>query len=288
MESYRKDMQRIIIAAILLAVIVASSILVAAYFSGQSGDSPEDGTLEFITTLPTAPLTLIVESGSQGTQIVGNLEFGFVDTSSGIAVGVTEDWLQIHNGFNKTDAVGLGIQEQRSYAFMYLDGERSFDYWSNRTPSDSITIEDEVAWSPGSRSSMYTGDIRNEDLSHLTIAGYVIEFDHLSVVFKDGSNVVCIPANLSLGVNFTLIDEEWQIDYILEASSPENVVFGSDSVTISLDYEIPDSDDDNIEYVSDEFAAIPDTSELVITFVAIPLGIGIVLVGYILFMVKRR
>ncbi len=287
MESYRKDMQRIIIAAILLAVIIASSILVAAYFSEQPGNLQEDETPAFITSLPTAPLTLIVESGSQGTQIVGNLEFGFINTSLGIAVGVIENWLQIHNGYNKTDAVGFGVQEQRTYAFMHLSGEKIFDDWSNRTPS-SWSGTDDVAWGPNSKSSTFIDLTERENLSRLTMAGYIIEFGYLSVIFKDGSNIVCGPANLSLGVNFTLIEEGWQINYILETSSTENIVFGSDSVTISLDYEIPYSDDDNIEYTGYGNALVADTSELVVIFIAIPSAIGIILVGCILFVIKRR
>ena len=286
MESYRKEMQKIIIAAILLAVLIASSILVAAYFSGQIDDISDDfGDNEFTTLLPTAPLTLIVDSGAQGTQVVGNLEFGFRNSSSGIMIGVVQEWLDIHNGFNKTDVIGFGAQELREYSFMYLDDEIAFDDWTNRTPS-SVTSTDDIAWGPDSRSGMFSGDIAHEELSQISMAGYIIEFAFLSVMFKDGSLATCGPANLSLGVNFTKTNSDWHVDYILEASNSENIVFSSDSVTVTLDYVIPDSDDDTIEQARDAF--IVDTYQVVVGVATIPAVIGIVLVGCIILLTRRR
>ena len=99
----------------------------------------------------------------------------------------------------------------------------------------------------------------------------------LKVFFKDGTHFTCGPTILTLGVNFTLIDDEWNIEYIFEASSMENLQFGTNSVTIQFTQEIPSADDDHIDtntpYVEERMIILPAT--------AIPVILGVIIIGMI-------
>ncbi len=278
MQRYNQDIRRILITVVVIAALLASMIIIAAVFSEQPQiiDEEPDDYVHW-TGLPTAPLTIIIDSGAQGTQIIGNLEFGFLNNTIVFPIGFYEDWLQIHNGFNKTDAIGLGYDALRYYSFAYLGETRLYDGWTNRT-SGSWTSSDSVEWSPMSKSGMHMGSIHESDLDNLTMAGFVLEYESLKVYFKDGTNVVCGPTNLTLGVNFTLVDDEWNVEYIFEASSMDDILFGTDSVTIQFTQEIQPADDDDID------TNTPDMVERIIILpgTAIPIILGVVIIGVIL------
>jgi hypothetical protein len=284
MQRYNRDLRRVLITVVLIAALLASAILVAAIFS-EPQPTIDDGfpESEHVSNLPTASLTVIIDSGSQGTRLVGNLEFGFLNHSTGYTLGVIGDWLQIRNGANKTDAIGLGYTEQRVYDFAYLGETRVFDNWTNRTVSSSSST-DGIAWSPNEKSSTHVGDIREDDITELTMAGFVVEYEDFRVYFNDGSEIVCGPTNITMGVNFTLIDNEWKVEYIFEASSTDDVSFGPDSVTIQLTEEIPEADDDSITF--DQPAS--EVRMVVLPIMAIPILTGLVILVVIVLTSKRQ
>ncbi|GAH12634.1 unnamed protein product, partial [marine sediment metagenome] len=81
MQRYNQDIRRILITVVVIAALLASMIIIAAVFSEQPQIIDEE-PVDYVhwTGLPTAPLTIIIDSGAQGTQIIGNLEFGFLNT----------------------------------------------------------------------------------------------------------------------------------------------------------------------------------------------------------------
>jgi hypothetical protein len=115
------------------------------------------------------------------------------------------------------------------------------------------------------------------------MAGFVIEYEGLKVYFKDGSDLICGPTNITLGVNFTLIDNEWHIEYIFEASSMDNVSFGPDSATVQLTQEIPLADDDTI--VLDQPAS--EERMIVLPVMAVPIIAGLIIVVVIILTKKQ-
>ncbi|TFG26481.1 hypothetical protein EU528_14350 [Candidatus Thorarchaeota archaeon] len=284
MQRYNRDIRRMLITVVIIAALLASMIIMAAVMTEEPqiiDDEPDDYV--HWTGLPSAPLTIIIESGSQGTQIVGNLEFGFLNSTTDFPLGVYEDWLQIRNGVNKTDAIGLGYDELRYYDFVYLGDTRLYDGWENRTPG-TYSISDTVEWSPHSKSGMHMGNIRESDLENLTMAGFILEYEGLKVYFKDGNNVVCGPTNLTLGVNFTLVDDEWNIEYIFEASSMEGVQFGTNSVTIQFTQEIPFADDDDV----DTNTSSSEHVMILLPAMAIPIVMAVVILGVIAIVSRQQ
>ncbi|TFH04392.1 MAG: hypothetical protein E4H14_14845 [Candidatus Thorarchaeota archaeon] len=273
-----------LITVVILAALLSSMVLIAAIMSEEPqivDDEPDDDI--HWTGLPSAPLTIIIDSGSQGTQIVGNLEFGFLNSTTDYPLGVYEDWLQIRNGVNKTDAIGLGYNKLTYYTFVYLGETSLYDSWENKTSGTSST-SDQVEWSPMSKSGMHMGNIRENDLENLTMAGFVLEYESLRVYFKDGTNIACGPTNLTLGVNFTLVDDEWNVEYIFEASSMDNVQFGTNSVTIQFTQEIPSADDDAIETNTSSVQQFI----VVLPAMAIPTVIAVVILGVIAIVSRRQ
>lgn len=284
MQRYNRDIRRMLITVVILAALLASMFILAAVMSEEPqivDDEPDDYV--HWTGLPSAPLTIIIDSDSQGTQIVGNLEFGFKNDTIDFPIGVFEDWLQIRNGVNKTDAIGIGYNRLGYYYFAYLGETRLHDSWENKTSSTSSS-SDTVEWSPMSKSGMHIGPIRESDLENLTMAGFVLEYESLKVFFKDGTSVACGPTTLALGVNFTLVDDEWNVEYIFEASSMENVQFGTNSVTIQFTQEIPFADDDDI----DTNTSSKQQFLVVLPAMAIPIVIAVVILGVIAIVSRRQ
>ncbi|MGY5880271.1 MAG: hypothetical protein RTV31_08470 [Candidatus Thorarchaeota archaeon] len=284
MQRFNRDIRRMLITVVIIAALLASMVLIAAVISEapQIVDDEPDDYIHW-TGLPSAPLTIIIDSGAQGTQIVGNLEFGFLNTTIDYPIGVFTDWLQIRNGVNKTDAIGLGYDGIRYYNFVYLGDTMLNDNWENKTSYTSIT-SDSVEWSPHSKSGRHTGIIRENDLENLTMAGFVIEYESLKVYFKDGTNIVCGPVSLSIGVNFTLVDDEWNVEYIFEASSMDNIQFGTDSVTIQFTQEIPSADDDDID------TNTSSSEQIVILFpvISIPIIMAVVILGVVALVSRQQ
>jgi len=268
-------------------MILATILLLAAYVSQQPSDldGPNDnGEIEHTILLPTAPLTIIIDSGDQGTQITGALEFGFLDQSTGVSIGIIVDWLQIHNGFNLTDVRGLGYEEARSYSFAYLGDTELFNSWESRTP-DSTINPSSVVWSPDQKESIHIGDIPKYEIQDLTQAGYIIEYENLRVYFQDGSSALVGPSNLTLGVNFTRIDGVWNTEYILESSAGAGVDFGSNSVEMQLYSSIPQQEQFSTGgafTVPAADYAMPFAPSPLLTFISVPIMIGLIVIGVIM------
>ena len=88
MQRYNRDIRRILITVVVIAALLASMVLIAAVFSEQP-EIVDDDHNDYVhwTGLPTAPLTIIIDSGAQGTQIVGNIEIGFLNSTFDFPMG---------------------------------------------------------------------------------------------------------------------------------------------------------------------------------------------------------
>ena len=284
MHRYNRDIRRLLITVVIIAALLASMVLLAAVISEepQIVDYEPDDDIHW-AGLPSAPLTIIIDSGLQGTRIIGDLDIGFRNTTTDYPIGYYEDFLQIRNGINRTDAIGIGYDGFRYYSFAYLGETKLVDSWTNRT-GDGTTSSDTVEWSPMEKTGRHVGYIRESDLENLTMAGFVLEYESLKVYFKDGTNVASGPTTLSLGVNFTLVDDEWNVEYIFEASSMDDVQFGINSVTIQFTQEIPFADDDDIETNTSS----EQQFMVVLPAMAIPIVMAVVILGVIAIVSRQQ
>ena len=71
-------------------------------------------------------------------------------------------------------------------------------------------------------------------MTHLTMAGDIVEFENLTIYFDDGSSFLCGPRLITVGVNFTRQDDEWQVEYLLNSSNSQNIIFHESALTVHL------------------------------------------------------
>lgn len=288
MKRYGNEMKRMLIGVIIIATIIATGILLTTYFVTQPDDSGL--STEHTTDLPRAPLALIVQSGTDGTRIIADLEFGFrkfeIISESDIVsytylVGYKRDRLEIHNGFNKSGAVGFGYAALGIYEFAYLGDVKLFDYREDGVPEPAY--EDQPSWTSNDSEGSHKGPIPEENLTELSNAGVIFEFIDFSIYFEDGSNYVCGPSRLIVGVNFTRNGSDWITDYIFEASDNESIYFAPASVSIQLRSPVPEKTEDT------EIPGQPTESmEMPIVLLVAPTAIALILILLIVLITRRR
>jgi len=170
-----------------------------------------------------------------GNQIEATLEYGFQydNTSMTYLIGFSQQYLTIETSMIFARASGLGYDEMREYPFAYTEDGMITDYWVNHTPN-WISRRDYAAWTPVTRSSGYLGPITEENMTHLTKAGDIIEFENLTIYFDDGSSFLCGPRLITVGVNFTQQNDNWQCEYLLYSSDSQNTQIQDSELTIHL------------------------------------------------------
>jgi hypothetical protein len=279
MKRYGNEMKRMLIAVIVIAAIIATGILLTTYYVTQPDDSGP--VSEHTTDLPRAPLAIIVQSGIDGTRVIADLEIGFMKSEYDYLIGYRRDFLDIHNGYNRSDVIGLGYTALGIYSFAYLGDVKLFDYRENGVPEPAY--EDQPSWTSNDAEGSHTGPIRKENLTELSNAGVIFEFIDFSIYFEDGSNFVCGPSRLMVGVNFTRNGSDWIIDYIFDASDNESIYFAPASVSIQLRSPVPEkAEDTEITGQSTESIEMP------IILLAAPTVIALILILLIIVVTRRR
>jgi hypothetical protein len=188
-----------------------------------------------ISNLPNASVTINILGALFGNQIEARLEYGFRydDTSMTYSIGFFQQYLVIENSIIFTHTSGLGYDEMREYPFAYTDNGMVTDYWVNHTPN-WISRRKYAAWTSLNAIGLYLGPISEENMTHLTKAGDIVEFENLTIYFDDGSSFLCGPRIITVGVNFTQQDGEWQVEYLLESSDSQNTQIHESELVIYL------------------------------------------------------
>lgn len=279
MKRYGNEMKRMLIAVIIIAAIIATGILLASY-NIENPDDPGPPSHDHTGDLPIAPLAIIIQSGTYGTRVIADIEFGFTEHEYDYLVGYRRDFLDVRNGLNRSNVVGLGYTELRFYAFAYLGDVRLFDDREEGGPQQGIS--DQLSWTPHIAEGEHTGPIWKDNLTQLTNAGVILEIIDFKIYFEDGTNFFCGPANLTVGVNFTRNGDEWIIDYIYDASDNDSVYFLPALVSIQLSSPIPEKP----EVTTTEHTT--DVVEVSIVLLTAPTIIAVVLIAIILVMTRRR
>jgi hypothetical protein len=289
MKRYGNEMKRVLIAVIVIAAIIATGILIASY-NIKTPDEQEPPSTNHTPDLPIAPFTIIVQSGTDGTRAIADLEFGFrkhkIQSTSGeisyhYTIGYKRDFLEVRNGFNKSGVAGLGYTEIRVYSFAYLGETKLFDNRDEESPDGFSTNQPD--WTTDSAEGSHIGPIRQENLTHLTNAGVILELIDFSIYFNDGSNFVCGPSILTVGVNFTRSENEWIIDYIYDASDNESVIFTPASVSIQLSNPVPEKAEDN-----ETPGQTVTSTEMSVVLFSVPSIIAIMMILVIIIVTRRH
>ncbi|TFG27832.1 hypothetical protein EU528_12180 [Candidatus Thorarchaeota archaeon] len=224
---------RLVIVILLIALFLIPSSNLATNISFSKNLGPFD-TAE-ISNLPNATVTIDLFGVLFGNQIEAKLNYGFRydNTSMTYAIGFSQQYLTITNSIIFTRSSGLGYDEMREYPFAYTEYGMITDYWLNHTPN-WVSRREYAAWTSLDSVGGYLGPISEENMTHLTKAGDIIEFENLSIYFDDGSSFLCGPQIITVGVNFTQQNGEWQVEYILESSDSQNTQIYESELVIYL------------------------------------------------------
>jgi hypothetical protein len=189
-----------------------------------------------LSDIPTnQSITMMLNGHSLGTSINATLVFGFQfdSTDNEYKIGFYQQYLSISDSPFFLRALGLGYDEMREYPFAYTTGGIITDYWYNHTPNWT-SKRPYLTWTEKSRWGGYLGPISEENMTHLSTAGDIVEFENLTIYYEDGSSSLCGPELITLGVNFTRTDSEWVVQYLISSSTLKGVVIDESRVTIQL------------------------------------------------------
>ncbi|MFW9888716.1 MAG: hypothetical protein ACFFER_11060 [Candidatus Thorarchaeota archaeon] len=279
MKRYGNEMIRMLIAVVIAAAIISTGILIATY-NVQTPDEPTLST-DHSADLPITPLSIIVHSGTDGTRVIADLEFGFKEYEYEYLIGYKRNVLEVRNGLNKSGVLGLGYSELRFYAFAYLGDVKLFDNWEDGVPQTEQG--DAPSWTSHDSEGSHTGPIRRENITQLTRAGVILELIDFSIYFEDGTNFLCGPSRLAVGVNLTRDGDDWSTDYFFDASDNESLVFSSATAMIQLRAPVP-----IMTNHTSTTGTIPAPIDVPVVILTAPTIIAATLVLLIVLMARRR
>ena len=224
----------LVVGFLLMILLFSSHNTCSGLDSSPSRNSSSLSTAE-ISNLPNASITINILGALFGNQIEGVLDFGvqYDNIAMMYLIGFHQQHLVIKDSMLFTRATGLGYDEMREYPFVYTDDGVITDCWVNHSAS-WISRRKYAAWTPHDSSGGYLGPITEENMTHLTKAGDIVEFENLTVYFDDNSSFVCGPRLITVGVNFTHQDDEWRVEYILGSSDSQNTIFHESVLTVHL------------------------------------------------------
>lgn len=235
----------------------------------STGDYDKDSSTFFgagidVEGLPSAEIQLIIEGPPSGSSITGTLDFGFGEWigEDVVGIGYSEVSIITHHSDLYMDISGIGCDMMREYVFAYTHEGELFDNLKSGIPSGEYP-RNSWPWDSENHATTYTERFNETILSELVFVGFVIEYENLTARYDDGSFVVCGPRYLTLGVNFTMSDGNWNVERIFTSSTSDGVEISSSSITVIL---------------SDYPAARPQANLLLILA---PLSIGLLVVGAI-------
>jgi len=192
-------------------------------------------------SLPDTYLTIIVNDRIAGTRMNATVGFGFNVDADAVGVGYDQYPLQVDNGIDAVPVSGVSYSQRREYPFAYAGTREILDSWASGKP---ISATDNPAhpfplWDTRSQEGQYVGPIRNECVPQMTVVGYVLEYDNLTLCFDNGGSLVFGPGVTTIGANFTHLDDEWSVYLIIDMPGVGGTAINGSVVTISLDGHIP-------------------------------------------------
>ncbi|TFH03476.1 MAG: hypothetical protein E4H14_16635 [Candidatus Thorarchaeota archaeon] len=230
-----KNAFRLVI-VILLITLISSNPNSSLTKYKQPSNNFDSFDMAEISDLPNASITINILGTMFGNQIEAKLDYGFrYDNTSSLiyGIGFSQQYLTIENSIIFTQASGLGYDEMREYPFAYTDSGMITDYWLNHT-ANWISRRKYAAWTSLAAYGGYLGPISEENITHLTKVGDIIEFENLTIYFEDGTSFLCGPRVITVGVNFTQQNGEWEVEYLIDSSDSQHTLIQESEMTIYL------------------------------------------------------
>ncbi|MFW9804834.1 MAG: hypothetical protein ACFFFC_19415 [Candidatus Thorarchaeota archaeon] len=185
--------------------------------------------------LPAASVSIIIDDEIAGTNVNATISFEFMDLGESYGIGYEQQFIQVTNGGDAVPVGGISYGQRREYSFAYLGAEKLFDHLIEEEP-DCITNNPDypdIAWDIHSKESQYVGPIWIDNMSQLSHAGYVLQYDDMTLCFENDEFLVLGPAVMTIGVNFTHFDAEWSAQLIFDVSESAGII--RDAWTIAVD-----------------------------------------------------
>jgi hypothetical protein len=180
-------------------------------------------------------ITMVLKGHPLGNSINATIVFGFrFDSINDVyTIGFSQQYLRISSSHVFLRALGLGYDEMREYPFAYTTEGIITDFWKNHTPNWT-SRRPYLTWTEESRWGGYLGPISEDNMTHLSMAGDIVEFENLTIYYEDGTSSLCGPELITIGVNFTRTDSEWVVQYLISSSTLEGVTIEESQVTIQM------------------------------------------------------
>jgi hypothetical protein len=194
-----------------------------------------------ISTLPKANVSLKIEDNVAGTSVLAILHFGFISDIDSIAVGFTRYPLVIVNGEDAIPVTGISYSQMAEFPFAYVNEKAIFESWLSGVP-DAVSTNPEhpsPVWTQDSQEGEYIGPIWNENVSQLTMVGYVIEISNLTVCIADETSISIQASRIAIGMNFTRVNDEWEPSLILRVSDDQGITASLSEVALGVDGSFP-------------------------------------------------
>ncbi len=207
----------ILIAAVLVLPLMAP----AGAILGDRAESHGSHSITLVSNLPEQTVSMLFDGCQLGTRMNVSITFGLKNRFTQpvtFGVGAFCQPLQVENGHLASEVVGIGYLELREYPFLYVNGSARFDFWKEKVPSWS-SRRDRVVWTQDTGAfGVSNGILEDGNISLIDFAGDIFEFENLTVFFRDGSSSVLGPKLITVGMNFTHIEDGWASHTIFSSS----------------------------------------------------------------------
>jgi hypothetical protein len=264
-----KRIQRGGLSILITAALVLPLMAPAGAILGDQAESYGSHPITLVNNLPEQTVSMLFDSCQLGTRINVSITFGLKNRFTQpvtFGVGAFGQPLRVENGRLASAVVGIGYLELREYPFLYVNGSARFDFWKDKVPSWS-SRRDRVVWTQDTGAfGVYNGVLEGENISLVDFAGDVFEFENLTVFFRDGSSSVLGLKLITVGMNFTHLEDGW-IGHTMFSSS------GNDTRV-----------DNEYVYEITSFTRVPLNYPVVV----LTMGIGIILAVVILDEMKQQ
>ncbi len=191
--------------------------------------------------LPVASVNIIIDDYVAGTKVNATISFEFMDFGDSYGVGYEQQFIQVTNGGDAVPVGGISYSERREYSFAYLGADKLFDRLIEEEPDCTTNNPDypDIVWDIGSKESQYVGPIWIDNMSQLSHAGYVLQYDDMTLCFENDEFLVLGPKVMTVGVNFTHFDAEWSAQLIFDVSESAGITRDAWTITVDLTGGVP-------------------------------------------------
>jgi hypothetical protein len=170
------------------------------------------------------------------------------------------------------------------YPFAYVNEKAIFESWLAGIPDAVSTNPSHPSpvWSEDSQKGEYIGPIWNENVSNLTMVGYVLEINDLTVCIADETSISLQASRIAIGMNFTRVDDGWETSLILEVSDDQGITVSPSKVALRVDGSFP------IEHNWTTTATVDRGVQLMMSIPALSIVMGLATVVVIASVVIHR